>query len=207
MRNNLRNVFNRFLAAGIGDAKKRARYSDDIQLVSIVDDFRTGAPVSQGTYGAHFLLDTTSGNFPTLEIQAGANGLWLMAYATGSLGSTINTWTIPELTPPTDPPWKVGPFQVTMDAATISFLSDGRPPLARMQHGGRLKPDIPTQRWRWTINNLVQIRTEVSGVTGTQAGSNDIWLAPGRVLVFQHEIGADRFGGILWREFLSSPEP
>jgi len=197
MRTSLRNFFDRFVAAGIGDPKKIARYSDNIQLVSVVDDPGT-SPRSWTTYAFRVLLDTAAlGDFPTIELQAGPNGLWIMGYQTGSIAATINTWGIAELTP-AGGPWRVGPTQMVLDEANISIFGDGVSQ-ARVQFGGRLKPDLPTFHWRSRVNTEAG-RTESITATGTEWSGSDIWLSPGRVLVYQHLSANDRFGGVIWRE-------
>ncbi len=202
-RTSLFNFFARFTGAGIGDPKKRARFSDDIQLVSVVQDvsggsafnrFQSVAPTIMPSYG--FSGVTPGPNRGILQLLAGPFGLWWTAVWMGTAGSffAVELWTeaaLITLTTETD----IDPVTAT-DA---SAWGDGRNSASAIRIGDNTAlASRPTAPWAFHGSNA-----------GTRTGYNIMpeptYIGPGRNLIMQHTGNGAQNVGFYWREPLSLP--
>jgi len=154
MRTVLSDLFARFRSAGIGDAKKKARYSDDIQLVTVVDNFSLGLPTIPYSYDN--LVPSTvpplyevgvslgTGNRPTYELIPGGRGLWL--YAILFQQATAFNWAYWTL-----PAARIGaPTIVNPTQANSGAFGTGADSLATFQSGFTAE-DKPTNVMRRAV--------------------------------------------------------
>jgi len=199
MRTNLVNFFQRFRAAGIGDAKKAARYSDDIQLVREVSEGSAGIPFDYDNlipdpippvYEFMIIPGGPAGR-PTVELHPGGRGLWLLATLTSNtIAANIATWTIPE------PGRGLFDGPTTPTQANSSSYGNAQDSLAHIESGNFLPEDIPP---------LTPQRTALLAVNGGQGSffyvNMPFFVAPGTV-VTQQRIGANGsiFLGFIWRD-------
>jgi len=199
MRTVLSELFARFVSAGIGDAKKRARYSDDIQLVSLVDDFslgRAGIPfeydnVIPSTVGNVYELVTfTAGPLrSTVELVAGGRGIWLLAALhSTSTAANIATWTRSAVRAPA----LATIFTPTQANATC--YGDGGDSLSEFRAGDAAE-DVPAD----TPTRIALVATNAG--EGAYKYPQALFIAPGQV-VTQQRIGSNtNFPlGFTWRD-------
>jgi len=199
MRTNLRNLFDRFVSAGIGDAKKQARYSDDIQLVSQVDDFSEAAPGIPFDYDN--LIPTTIGNVyevetfepgplrPVVELVAGGRGIWLLAVLQSTAtAANLAWWTLP------DPRIPALTRSFTPSQANCSCWGDGSDSLSTFNVGDAAEDDPANTPQRIAL-------IAVNGGQGQYQYNRALYIAPGQV-VTQMRIGsnADFRMGFRWRD-------
>jgi len=199
MRTVLSDLFARFVSAGIGDAKKRARYSDDIQLVSQVDDFSEAAPGIPFDYDN--LIPTTVGNVyevstfeagptrPVVELVAGGRGIWLLA-ALHSTASAANLawWTLPAARVP------ALTRSFTPTQANSIVYGDGSDSLSTFNVG-----DAPQDNPADAPLRIALIA--VNGGSGQFIYNRALFIAPGQV-VTQMRLGSntDFPMGFRWRD-------
>jgi len=196
MRTNLVDFFARFRAAGIGDAKKRARYSDDIQLVREVSEGSAGIPFDYDnliptTIGQVYeVLSTESGpNRPTIELVAGGRGIWLMAALHSTFAAAnIAWWSIPAVRAP------ALARSFTPTQANSGNWGDGSDSLSTFNVGTAVE-DVPAE---------VPVRI---ALIATNAGQGQfvyeraLYVAPGQVVTSQRIGSNSAFAmGFRWRD-------
>jgi len=182
MRTVLSRLFERFQSAGIGDAKKRARYSDDIQLVTVVDNFSLGLPTIPFSYDN--LIPSTvpplyevgaslgTGNRPTYELSPGGRGLWLYGIIwQPSTAFNWGYWTIPAFRIPV--PTVVNPTQLNAGA-----FGNAQDSLATFQSGFTAQ-DIPSNVMRRASVS------QANGGTGMHTFPQPYFVAVGTVITAQ----------------------
>lgn len=204
-RTSLFEFFARFRAGGIGDAKKQPRYSDDIQLVSVVQDiaatgagfdrFESLAPTIMPSYGAHMLGPGPQRSVG--QLRAGEFGLWLTGIFLGTAGSffAIDIWTEGALVALDDVQTDLDP----VTALNCSAWGDGRNALAVIRFGNQIVPFVPpAQSWSNFGSNAGQR-------TGVMVLPEPTYIGPGRVVFIQHTGNGSQNLGYYWREPLSLP--
>jgi len=181
-RPNLRNLVNRWRAAGIGGSGQFAKYSDDIQLATLVDDFTTRAPFGYfnripDPIVPHYEVATNEPAPPvgraTVELIPGGRGAWVFALLhSTSVAANLRWWTIAA---PRVPALN---RIFTPTALTAGCYGDGRDSLAEFRVGKAPEDPPPNVQLR-----IALIATN-SG-DGRYAYDHPIYLAPGRVLTQQ----------------------
>jgi len=198
MRTVLSDLFARFRSAGIGDAKKKARYSDDIQLVSVVDNFSLGLPTIPFSYDnlipstvpPLYELGISGGGAQrsTWELVPGGRGLWL--YRVNYQSATqfnYAFWTIPA-------PRLVAPTVINPTQANSAAYGSGADSLA-IVNVGAITEDRPAN---------VQRRVAVSAANGG-LGYHQMpqpWFCAVGTIVTLQILGSntDRELGFTWRD-------
>jgi len=199
-RTSLFNFFDRFRTGLIGDAKKQPRYSDDIQLVSVVQDISGGGGGGSGfapgwaapdpilaEYGVQFIEASVAAQRARIELLALATGggLWVeQGLASGDVN--LFAFTIAALT-------GLG-TTLNPTAANSSAFGSGAAATAILEHGTTALGN-PANAWRFTIG------TTAHTLASIKSSHFPIYVAPGRVFVL-HSFNSN-FSvnwGLQWRE-------
>jgi len=196
MRTSLFNFFDRFRTGEIGDPKKQPRYSDDIQMVSVVQNLSPSPAFVPGfsvpnpilrEYAIFFNL-LGAGGFGRVEVipSTTGNGIWI----SGILGTLTNIdgrhFTIAA---PSGLATRVFPNETNATA-----FGEGLPATTIIDHGiGLVSP--PSTMWRNTTGAQDDTRTSMYDLFAP------VYIAAGRVYVFQMtQGGVNGFIGVYWRE-------
>ncbi len=203
-RTSLFNFFDRFRAGQIGDAKKQPRFSDDIQMVSMVQDLSIGAGVQSGfspgyaapspvlvEYAFHRFQASVAGQFVRIELVAAAApagaGLWVMSWAYPAViprGVFVFTLAAPTGLPN---------FPATQ--ATASAFGDGADATALLNMGTTAAAPPASA---WFIRSISE-QNEARKRRLTDYGG--IYIGPGRVFCIQSDTaGSIAEYTIMWRE-------
>jgi len=180
MRPNLRNLVARWRAAGIGGADRFAKYSEDIQLVTLADDFSTRAPFGYfnripDPIVPHYEVVTNegTGGRATVELIPGGRGAWVFAVLHSSASAANLAWWT--LTAPRVP--ALGRiFNPT--ALTGAAYGDGRDSLAEFRVGVAPEDRPPNVQLRVAL-------LSTNGGEGRYAYDHPLYIAPGLVLTQQ----------------------
>lgn len=202
MRNSLFNFFDRFRAGLIGDAKKQPRYSDDIQLVSVVQDvsgvggggggfvpgFQAPDPIHI-EYCTMVSTPAVAGQFGRMELicSAAGGGLWVSALI-GTTATNVNGRIFTIAAPS-------GLFtRLLPDQTNATAFGAGLPATAIVDSGNTVF--LPPNTF-WRTNSGTS--TDQHG--GPSALQDPVYVAPGRVFVFQMSNALlAGFFGVYWRE-------
>jgi len=204
MRTSLTDFFDLFRVGGIGDAKKRPRYSDDIQLTSIVQDLiPRGGGVGGGftpgwqnpvpvlvQHAVRIFQSQVAGERTRFEMQALATGggLWITGVFTATNAAIAHFFTTGSL---------LGGFTTFVPTeANSSAYGDGVAPTAVLQTGTTLVP-APGQAERYDYGDGPGKLTpdRFIGNTGYR------YIGPGRVFVVQlNTANVPEFFGVDWIE-------
>jgi len=201
MRTSRFNFFDRFRAAFIGDEKKQPRYSDDIQMVSVVQDvsgvgggggfvpgFEAPDPVHI-EYATMVSTPAVGGQFGRMELicSAAGGGLWVSAII-GTTATNVNG-RIFTLAAPSGLLTRLLP-----DATNATAFGDGSPATAIIDSGNTAF--LPPNTF-WRTNSGTS--TDQHG--GPSALQAPVYISPGRVFVFQMSNALlAGFFGVYWRE-------
>jgi len=198
MRTVLSSLFDRFRSAGIGDAKKRARYSDDIQLVTVVDNFSLGLPTIPFSYDNlipstvppiyEFAVTATGAFSSTWELVPGGRGLWLYRINfQNSIAFNYAYWTLPA-------PRLVAPTVVNPTQLNASAFGSGADSLATINHGN-IANDSPANTPRHVVS------TPGGGGLGYHDLPQPFFCPVGMIVTVQVLASStDREMGFTWRD-------
>jgi len=205
VRTSLTNFFNLFRTGGIGDAKRQPRFSDDIQLTSIVQDLiPRGGGVGGGfvpgwqepvpvlvQFGFHRFQSQVAAERTRLEILALATGggIWITSiYSSQTQVVSAQMFTIPALT---------GLANRTLPtAANASAYGTGAAATAIVDMGTSAISS-PASAERHNIGKGTQ--DEPAYFTGN--GTSPTYIGPGRVFVIQlFTVNVPEFLGLNWIE-------
>jgi len=202
MRTSLFNFFDRFRTGLIGDAKKQPRYSDDIQLVSVVQDISGGGgggsgfapgwaapdPVL-GEFFVQFVQAALAGQRGRIELQASATGggLWV-EQAVSTPDINLFAFTLAAFSGLT------GVVTINATAANSSAFGNGADATAVIERGTTADSQ-PANAWRFTIGTSAHV------LGSLKTSHFPIYIGPGRVFVlhiFTANLSAN--WGLQWRE-------